>query len=117
MKLNVCQVLKCKKLESPDHPYTLCERHFKILEKYQKQRGFDNSPFEYKSINEKNNVWDNGVENVRSIPTSQINLWLKHQKEKKETFEKMLAVIQEQIDNNNEKITDLERTKNMRFRR
>lgn len=117
MKLNVCQVLKCKKLESPDHINTYCKKHAEQLEKWQKMRGWEYNPYEHKSINEKNNVWDNGVEHQRSISTSQINLWLKHQKEKKETFEKMLAVIQEQIDNNNEKIADLERTKNMRFRR
>lgn len=117
MKLNICQVLRCKKLESPDHPYTLCLRHFEILEKYQSQRGFDNSPFEYKSINEKNNVWDNGVEHVRSISTSHLNRSLKFQKEKKTTFEKMLTVIQEQIEKKNEEIADIERTKNMRYSR
>lgn len=79
--------------------------------------GIYRHPFVYKKTNEKNNVWENGIENVRAIPTIQINRWLKDQKEKKKTFEEMLKVIQEQIEEKNEKIADLEKTKNMRYSR
>ena len=115
MKLNICQELKCKKLESPDHVNTYCKKHAEQLEKWQKQRGYEYNPFEHKEINEKNNVWSDGVETVRSIRTSQLNHWIKMKEDKKETFEKMLKVIQEQIDMVDRAIADDKRTKNARW--
>ena len=114
-KLNICQVLKCKKLESPDHVNTYCKKHAEQLEKWQKQRGYQYSPYEHKEINEKNNVWSNGVETVRGIRVSQLNIWIKMKEEKKKTLEAMIELINEQIKDIDKKIADDKRTKNARW--
>ena len=115
MKLNVCQVLKCKKLESPDHVNTYCKKHAELLEKWQKQRGWEYNPFEHKEINEKNSVWSNGVETVRGIKVSQLNHWIKMKEEKKKKYQDMIELVQEQIKILDEKIADDKRTRNARW--
>jgi hypothetical protein len=113
MKLNICQELNCKKLESKDHVGTLCKKHAEIVEHREHYYGFD--PLKYKTTNEKNNVWENGVENVRSIPTSFLNDRIKKDKKQREEYESMIKLINEQIEIINNRIKDNERTKNMRY--
>lgn len=116
-KLNVCQELNCKKKESKDDYGTLCKFHAKKREKYDNPTSFfyQGKPLKYKTINKKNSVWENGVEHVRSIPTSMINQWLANDKAKRKTLDEMIKLIQEQIKENEKRFEDHQKTKNSRL--
>jgi len=111
----ICQEINCKKQQSRKHYGTLCKTHAEKLEKWQKQRGDEYDPFEYKIINEKNNVWENGIEHVRSIPTSHINDSIKRKEKVKQTFLDMQKVINDNIEKIDREIEDLMKTKNSRY--
>lgn len=119
----ICQELKCKKKESKDHIGTLCKFHAKKLERamgyidgtHVGYIGYD--PLKYKTINKKNCVWEKGIEHVRAIPTSSINEWLANDKAKRKTLDEMLKLIQEQIQENEKRFEDHQKTKNSRYSR
>jgi hypothetical protein len=109
MKLNICQVLKCKKLESPDHIGTLCKKHSEILESDQYQTyGICRHPFQYKETNEKNNVWEHGIEHVRGIKLELINSWIKDEEFRLRTFKELVRQSEE-------KLADHKKTRNSRY--
>jgi len=111
----ICQELRCKKQESKDHIGTLCKKHAEILEKYRKYRGSDYDPFEYKVINEKNCVWENGMENIRAIQIPMINIWIKDKESRKKTLQDMESIIREEIEEINGKLDKYEKMKNSRY--
>jgi|APSaa5957512535_1039671.scaffolds.fasta_scaffold02528_1 hypothetical protein len=115
--MTICQVLNCKNEESRTDYDTLCKKHAKIIGKknlnpYDQKWG---NPLKYKTINEKNKVWENGHECIRSIPTPMINDWIRRKTQKIVSVEETINILNDQLVKLNEELTDLLKTKNMRF--
>ena len=113
LKLNICQEIKCKNLESEKHVGTLCKKHYEKREKHLNNIGFD--PLEYKTLNQKNCVWENGCEHVRSIKASMINNWIARDHNRKNMLQAMLKEINDQIELLDEKILDNQKIRNSRY--
>jgi|APSaa5957512493_1039668.scaffolds.fasta_scaffold260669_1 hypothetical protein len=114
--MTICQVLKCARKESKDHVGTLCKKHAEIMERTQYHTyGINNHPFRYKETNEKNNVWKDGCESVRSIQTPMINTWIKTTERKLKAIEDTIKLLTIELEKYDDKLKDLVKTKNMRF--
>ena len=72
--------------------------------------GIERHPFTYKKTNEKNNVWEDGIEQVRGFKVDMVNSWIKHE-------ETTLKIFKDLVKKSEEKVADHIKTKNSRYSR
>jgi len=117
--MTICQELKCKKQEAKDLPDTLCKFHYEKLEKSQDWQNFGVNAYpnvmKFKTTNENNNVWENGCEHVRSIPTNEVKRWIKNSMQRKNAILEAIKILNEDLEKIEEKILDQQKTLNSRY--